>query len=73
MLLRVSHPNLGDCFAIDQTKTAELLNWNRKTVRTSIRFLLQLGHLERVYWGGKGKGDPHLYKLRKPDRGPLVP
>ena len=27
MLLRVSHPKLGDRFAIDQVKTAELLNW----------------------------------------------
>jgi hypothetical protein len=69
MLLRVSHPKPGDCFAIDQTKTAELLRWERNTIRTAIRFLLKEGHLERIYWGGKGKGDPHLYQLRRPDRG----
>jgi hypothetical protein len=69
MLLRVSHTKPGDCFAIDQIKTAELLHWDRTTVRSAIRFLLGSGHLKRIYWGGKGKNDPHLYELRKPDRG----
>jgi len=66
MLLRVSHLREGERFAIDQTKTASVLHWNRNTVRTAIQFLLRTGHLNRVYRGGKGKNDPHLYELRRP-------
>ncbi len=65
MLLRVSHPKLGETFAIDQGKTAELLGWDRSSVRTAIKFLMHTKHLERVYWGGRGKGDPHLYQLKR--------
>ena len=58
MLLRVSHPKLGDCFAIDQTKTAELLQWERNTIRTAIRFLLKDRPFRARLLGRKGQGRP---------------
>ena len=63
-LLRVSHPTPDDRFAIDQIKTAELLGWDRGTVAGRIRTLINANRLERVHCG-KGKGDPHLYKLKR--------
>ena len=63
-LLRVSHPKHDDRFAIDQIKTAELLGWDRGTVAGRIRTLINANRLERVHYG-KGKGDPHLYKLKR--------
>jgi hypothetical protein len=62
MLLRVSHPVPGDRFAVDQIKTAELLSWDRKTLRTKIDSLIACGRLKRVHFGS-GKYDPHLYVL----------
>ena len=38
---------------------------DRSSVRTAIKFLMHTKHLERVYWGGRGKGDPHLYQLKR--------
>jgi hypothetical protein len=64
-LLRVSHPVLDDRFAIDQIKTARLLGWDRKALRKRITALVSLGHLTKLHHG-KGIGDPHLYRLRKP-------
>jgi hypothetical protein len=63
MLLRVSHPQPDDRFAIDQVKTAALLAWSREGLRARIDTLRKLGRLTRVHYG-KGKGDPHLYILR---------
>jgi hypothetical protein len=64
LLLRISHPPIGadEPFAIDQVKTAALLHWSRETVRTRITTLMRDGYLKRVH-NGKGKGDPHLYRL----------
>jgi Primase C terminal 1 (PriCT-1)/Bifunctional DNA primase/polymerase, N-terminal len=67
MLLRVSHPLPDDRFAIDQIKTAELLCWDRKTLRTKIESLIACRRLKRVHVG-RGKHDPHLYVLAG-DRG----
>ncbi len=63
-LLRVSHPMPDDRFAIDQIKTAKLLGWDRGTVGVRIRTLINANHLERVH-SGRGKGDPHLYRLKR--------
>jgi hypothetical protein len=67
MLLRVSHPLPDDRFAVDQIKTAKLLSWDRKTLRTKIDSLIACRRLKRVHFGS-GKYDPHLYVLAG-DRG----
>jgi hypothetical protein len=61
-LLKVSHPGIGDRFAIDQIKTAKLFGWDRERLRTKIKTLLAMKHL-RIVHRGRGKGDPHLYEL----------
>ena len=63
-LLRVSHPQPDDRFAIDQTKTAALLQWSREMLRARIKALTTAGRLARVHYG-RGKGDPHLYVLKR--------
>ena len=60
-LLRVSHPEIDDRFAIDQVETAKLLGWDRGTLRSRIQALIAARRLIRVHHG-KGKGDPHLYR-----------
>jgi hypothetical protein len=62
-LLRVSHPIPNAVFAIDQIKTAALLGWHRETIQTRICTLIQLRLLKRIHQG-KGKGDPHQYRLK---------
>jgi hypothetical protein len=62
-LLRVSHQP-DDRFAIDQIKTATLLQWSREMLRTRIKALMAAGRLGRVHYG-RGKGDPHLYVLKR--------
>jgi hypothetical protein len=61
-LLRVSHPVIGTRFAVDQVKTAELLDWSRATLISRIRYLIENRRLIIVH-RGRGKGDPHLYEL----------
>jgi Bifunctional DNA primase/polymerase, N-terminal/Primase C terminal 1 (PriCT-1) len=61
-LLRVSHPAIGDRFAVDQRKTAILLQWDRDRVRDKIKTLIALNRL-RLAHRGRTKGDPHHYEL----------
>jgi hypothetical protein len=61
-LLRVSHPGVGDRFAIDQVATSNLLAWDRERLRGRIKVLIEAKHLTMVH-RGRGKGDPHLYEL----------
>jgi len=61
-LLRVSHRHVDATFAIDQVATAELLNWDRERLRARIKALIDAERLVIVH-RGRGKGDPHLYKL----------
>jgi Primase C terminal 1 (PriCT-1)/Bifunctional DNA primase/polymerase, N-terminal len=61
-LLRVSHPGIGDRFAIDQVATANLLGWDRERLRAKIKVLIEAKRL-RIVYRGRGKGDPHRYEL----------
>jgi hypothetical protein len=69
-LLRVSHPSLGEQFAISQPEVSELLGWNRRTLDARIGTLIAMKRLKRVHRGlgrvRRGRvivGDPHLYEL----------
>jgi hypothetical protein len=61
-LLKVSHPGIGDRFAIDQVKTAKLFEWDRGRLRGRIKTLMEMQRVRNVH-RGRGKGEPHLYEL----------
>lgn len=63
MLLRVSHPGVGDRFAIEQKATAKLLGWDRDRVQAKISALIEMKRLRKTYNGGQRKGDTHQYEL----------
>ncbi len=62
VLLR--HHRYGEEFAISvKAMAGKTLPWGEKRIRAARNGLEQLGLLEQVHEGGRGKGDPHLFKF----------
>lgn len=70
MLLRVEHGARIEPFALATHAMSEaklIAQWSRRTYEQARDILIDRGLLERVRIGG-GRGNPHLYVLRKPAR-----
>ena len=64
--LKAAHGGRHEPFAIVSKAMARadvIPGWSAKKIRRERLRLLTLGKLEQVYTGGKGPGDPHLFRL----------
>ncbi len=66
LFLKQSHSRRTEAFAIDQNKVGDMLGIRQQHMHRYINKLIKCGYLVRVH-RGRGKGDPHLYKLAIPD------
>lgn len=67
VLLRLNHGARLEPFAIvpDSMRDARVIgDWSRKLYMRARDALLERGFMDRVHQGG-GRGNPHLYTLRK--------
>jgi len=64
-VLRLSHgAEPGKRFPIDQEAVGEMMGCGPVALRSRIATLIEKGKLRRVYTGGHGPHDPHLYVLQ---------
>lgn len=62
LLLKQSHGQRKTPFAISQPEVSGLLGIRQQHMHRHIRELIEAGYVELVH-RGKGRGDPHLYRL----------
>jgi hypothetical protein len=66
-LLRKAHSGRRNAFAASPEAMAHahlIGSWGKNRYRSTIRKLCDLGELEQVSKGGKGEGDPALFRFR---------
>jgi hypothetical protein len=74
--LRVAHGTKHKTFALAATSMARdnvMPGWERKRYMRLTKWLVRQGRLEQVHKGGKGRGDPSLYRFPKrvPEMDPI--